>query len=275
MGNLLERQLLARFSRIFWQARGRGCKAVETNCRRTLAIEPVHHKQPLVAVLKALLKRLREEDLPIHCVLLDREFYSVDVILALKGLRLPFLMPMVKKGKKLGKDGKPGGNRAFFARQISGFSRYTITSAAKKKVTVDVVVVCRNHAGKRGKHGREALVYVRWRVAGRPGQIRQLYRRRFGIETSYRQMHQAQIKTTSSDPRWRLFAVGLALLLRNLWIWVKNSSRETLAIRARIDKFFQLQFSLAKRMAPGVGSGCRESRESSGSGRDGVREAGK
>src|ERR1039457_752131 len=48
-------------------------------------------------------------------------------------------------------------------------------------------------------------------------QSRQLYRRRFGIETSYRQKNQAQAFTTSSDPVYRLLLEGVAYILRQVW----------------------------------------------------------
>ena len=47
-----------------------------------------------------------------------------------------------------------------------------------------------------------------------------VYRQRFGIETRYRQLHQARIKTSTRDPLLRLLFVGIALLLRNVWVWV-------------------------------------------------------
>ena len=47
-----------------------------------------------------------------------------------------------------------------------------------------------------------------------------MYRRRFGIETSYRQLNEACIKTTTRNPILRLLFVGIALLLRNVWVWV-------------------------------------------------------
>ena len=51
-------------------------------------------------------------------------------------------------------------------------------------------------------------------------QARQWYRRRFGIETSYRQMHECQGRTTTKDRTYRLLLVGLALLLRQVWVWL-------------------------------------------------------
>lgn len=52
-----------------------------------------------------------------------------------------------------------------------------------------------------------------------PAWVRQTYRRRSGIETSYRQMHQARIRTSSRRPLLRLLFVGLALILRNACVW--------------------------------------------------------
>jgi hypothetical protein len=40
------------------------------------------------------------------------------------------------------------------------------------------------------------------------------------IETSYRQLHQGRIRTCTRDPLLRLLYVGIALLLRNVWVWL-------------------------------------------------------
>ena len=50
--------------------------------------------------------------------------------------------------------------------------------------------------------------------------MQETYRQRFGIETSYRQMEQARIRTSTRDPLLRLLYVGVALILRNLWAWL-------------------------------------------------------
>ena len=54
-----------------------------------------------------------------------------------------------------------------------------------------------------------------------PHQIADEYRRRFGIETGYRLMNTVRARTTSTSAAWRLFLVALALLLLNLWAYVK------------------------------------------------------
>src|SRR5688500_19154400 len=67
------------------------------------------------------------------------------------------------------------------------------------------------------KHGCTLLGGVRHRPLS---WIRQAYRRRFGIEASYRQVHQAKIKTSSRNPVLRLLFAGVALVLRNVWVWL-------------------------------------------------------
>jgi hypothetical protein len=49
--------------------------------------------------------------------------------------------------------------------------------------------------------------------------IRGTYRRRFGIASSYRQAHQARMRTSRRQPAWHLLFMGVALVLRNVWGW--------------------------------------------------------
>lgn len=51
-----------------------------------------------------------------------------------------------------------------------------------------------------------------------PHQVFEMYRQRFGIETSYRQMYQVCARTTSRNPVIRLLLVGLAFVIFNLYI---------------------------------------------------------
>ena len=57
-------------------------------------------------------------------------------------------------------------------------------------------------------------------MRGAPRENHRRYRTRFGIEASYRQARQARIYTCTRDPRVRLVFMAVALLLRNLWVWV-------------------------------------------------------
>ena len=56
-----------------------------------------------------------------------------------------------------------------------------------------------------------------------PHQVYQHYRRRFGMESGYRQMHTVRARTTSPNPALRLLFIGLALVIYNLYISLRRT----------------------------------------------------
>ena len=189
--------------------------------RFTLALTYVRKGEKLEAIVKRLLQQAAKTGVKPRYVLLDRGFYSVGVIRYLQAARYPFLMPVVCRGRKVEHPKGPSGTRTFLTWKRSGWGSYTLTDAKKRKATVSICVQCRNYRGQWKRHGRQRLVYAFWGM--RPSSYRwvhETYRSRFGIESSYRQMHQARIRTCTRDPLLRLLFVGVALILRNVWVWL-------------------------------------------------------
>jgi putative transposase len=187
--------------------------------RFTIALTPIEYGEKMKPILQRLLALVRKTCVRPGLLLLDRGFYSIDVIRYLQQARVPFLMPAVARGRKP-KEGEPlTGIRAFQKWKTSGWDKHTLVSG-KQKATVSICVHCGNHRGKRKKRGRYAWVYAYWGF--RPGStrwVKDTYRSRFGIETSYRQLNEARIKTCTRNPVVRFFLIALALLLRNVWVW--------------------------------------------------------
>jgi hypothetical protein len=130
-------------------------------------------------------------------------------------------MPLPLRGRRADHPAGPSGSRVFAYAGRSGWGEYTLTNARGRPATVRVGIKCRNRRGERGRHGRERLVYAFWGLVPPSTEwLRQTYRRRFGIETSYRQMNQAKVTTCTRNPLVRLFLVGVALILRNVWAWL-------------------------------------------------------
>ena len=189
--------------------------------RFTLAVTWVTKGEPLAGVIGRLLRAARAVGLQPRYLLLDRGFCSVDVVRFLQHGRHPFLMPLPLRGRPLDHPDGPSGSRVFAAARRSGWGEYTMTNAAGRRATVGVCVKCRNWRGERGRHGRPRLVYAVWGLGPVSVEwVRQAYRTRFGIESSYRQMTQARVATTTRNPVVRLFLVGVALVLRNVWVWL-------------------------------------------------------
>jgi putative transposase len=213
--------------------------------RFTLALSYVRAGEKMQEVIKRLLQRCAQLEVRPGLVLLDRGFWSVGVIRYLKAAHYPFLMPVIARGKKADKPGGPSGTMAFQYWQKGGFDEYTLkeTGKAGKQAHVKIAVHVRYRKGRRGKKGKERLVYAYWGFE--PSGLRQLsetYRGRFGIETSYRQLNEAKAKTCSRSPAVRLFLVGLALLLRNVWVYLHHEVLSTPRRGRRLYNFQRLRF---------------------------------
>ena len=189
--------------------------------RYTVALTGVRKGESLKDVVQRLLRQAASVGVRPRLLLLDRGFYSVAVIRYLQAARHPFLMPVVCHGRSPKQRGGPTGSYVFRTWKKSGWSRYTLTNAKKQTATVSICVKCRNYRGERKRHGRQALIYASWGFRPpSPESVFTTYRLRFGIESSYRQMHGARIRTSTRRPVVRLLYVGIALVLRNLWVWL-------------------------------------------------------
>lgn len=213
---------------------------IQRGQRFTLAMRYVLAGEPLEQVTRGLLARCVQIGAKAGLVLVDRAFWTVEVIRHLQAARYPFLMPVITRGKKAGQPEGPSGTRVFQYWAKSGLAGYTLRqSGGGRKATVGIAVYVRYRRGRRGKHGKQRLAYAFW--GWRPGSARQAhesYRKRFGIETSYRQLGEGKAKTCSRSPAVRLFLVGVALLLRNVWVWLHW---EVLAQRRRGPRRLRLE----------------------------------
>ena len=58
------------------------------------------------------------------------------------------------------------------------------------------------------------VVHLDWSVK----KVAQRFRRRFGIERTYRQLAPLRARTTSRNPALRFFLLGVGFLLLNIWV---------------------------------------------------------
>jgi hypothetical protein len=194
---------------------------VEHGQRYTLAITWVRRHESTVTVLNRLLAQIRELAVQIKFFLLDRAFFNVPVVEFLQRENCPFLMPVMFRGRRP-KPGRKATGLRLIKKQKAGWYRHTMKNRGRE-VTVSVCVGYRTHKNRKDrKQVKQKLLFAAWKVYGSPTSIRERYRRRFGIETSYRQMRQARIYTCTRNPRLRLLFVALALLLRNVWVWIHS-----------------------------------------------------
>jgi hypothetical protein len=171
-------------------------------------------------VVAALLDQMASRGLAVRGVVLDSGFDSAETILLLQGRGLCYAVPLRKKG------GGANPRNDWFLRPEGDVSRLTWKAkrGSRRQVSTLAVVRVRKRGGKAqvlafgGWGSAEAgrAVRRRARLAGRK------YGSRFGIETSYRQMNEGKAATTKKDAAYRLLLVGVALLLRQAWVWLSG-----------------------------------------------------
>lgn len=195
---------------------------VRKNRRVTLALHYVRQGESLVAVLNTLKGYLDQRGLKVKLWLADRAFCHVA---ALKWFdqQPEAIVPMMARGKK----DPPSASRVLFEGKVSHWTDYTMRSSKVGELTFPVAVARRYSRRSRSSRKRLAPTTLVYAVVGKKvrsqnyhrslDSVVALYKSRFGIESSYRQMNQARLRTSSRSPALRLLAVAIAFLLRNLW----------------------------------------------------------
>lgn len=185
--------------------------------RYTVGLLPIEGTCRPHAVAAALLAQLDAHGIRLRGVVLDSGFDSGETLLLLQERGLAYTVPLRRKGR--------GDNRrnACFALPVGTVTTVDwVTEQSHRPVQTAAVVVRRP-----GDDQVHVYAFGGW-TAGRAAaaaaaaarQARSWYRRRFGIESSYRQLHECQGRTTATDGAYRLLLVGLALLLRQVWVWL-------------------------------------------------------
>jgi putative transposase len=186
---------------------------IQKNKRYTLAIKHVRKGENLTDVIDFLLDEVAGSGLRVKSLLLDREFYNINVINHLQGRNIPFIIPCVLRGRS-------GGIRNLFIGRKSYFTTYTMKSG-KKQATFQVNVVVKY---SKGKYKHKGARYFGYAVHGMDIPVAETftqYRKRFGIESSYKLKNLALPRTSTPNPVLRLLYMGLAFLLVNVWIYVQ------------------------------------------------------
>lgn len=180
--------------------------------RYTVALTPLTPKTKPHEIVQCLLKQITDQGLKIQGVTLDSAFDSGDTLLLLQERGLAYSVPLRRKGT-----GRNARNACFEGKHNQVRWLEWTTEKTRRQVRTRTLLW-------KGRAKTMVFAFQGWRgdrarnVHQRAERMRQLYRRRFGIETSYRQKNQAQAMTTSRDPVYRLLLEGLGYLLRQIWV---------------------------------------------------------
>jgi len=165
-----------------------------------------------IEAIQQCVKLIRDIGLKIRCLCLDREFYVGEIFQYLQNERIPHIVPVPKKGAKLKQNLSGKASKTF---------KYTLNEESKNPVELVITDCVVYLKGKKGKRGMKHHAFVVFGVSASPRYIREVYRHRFAIESTYRIRNIPRPKTTSKKPNIRYFYSLIASLIQNYWVSIK------------------------------------------------------
>ena len=204
-----------------------------------LPVNPLSDKTKLVDRLLTEAKRMH---IRINLVLLDRGFFSQQIIKILEKHQLRFLFPVIKN--KLVKKMITGAHKS-----KNYVHKYKFSKGKKPTASFTIFFML-------DQDSRERQIWKRYHVYGTNLPVTnnnrhvfaEIYRKRWNIETSFRVEKQEFLtQTTSKSYRFRLFIFLVAVLLYNLWIVARIEFGETFYVRRWKISIFQMIYSLPVR----------------------------
>ncbi len=188
---------------------------IKNGHRLTLAIKFVLPHETAKEIVEYLLNQMRRLEIKAKCVYLDRGFASMEMVRYLKASQQSAIVACPIRGKT-------GGLRALCVGRKSYRTSHIFKSAKHGAEEAEMAMFKGfTTSTRKGKKERKAkwLAYI---LVGCDEQmsakkVKEKYRKRFGIEASYRCAKKVRGWTTSANAAYRFMLLGMSFLLTNIW----------------------------------------------------------
>ncbi len=199
-------------------------QAVDSPVNATLGCIPLTREDFDADFVRKFVNILRKSNIMYRLFLLDREFYSVDIMTEMYRAGKKFLMPAIKNATV-----KNAIEAAHAAGKTKGscVSDFTITNRKGKTASFNLVIVPSAMHGQEGKTVVEQYVAFATNLPF-SNALHEIdtaspdYRKRWGIETGYRQIEQIRAKTISRNQDIRLLVFFVSVFVYNMWAIERN-----------------------------------------------------
>jgi len=178
--------------------------------RLTLAVRYILPEDDTLETLKILLERLKMLGFSAKILYLDKGFASTAIVNYLTSQKQPAIIANPIRGKK-------GGTRALCRGRSSYKTLYTFTDGTQAMIAMKASLVPDDTGKRRRKWLSFIIILLDWSV----DKIHDEYRRRFGVECSYRLLRRLRATTTSRNPVLRFFLLSVGLILVNAWVFLR------------------------------------------------------
>ncbi len=188
---------------------------IKNGHRLTLAIKFVVPDDSTKEVVEYLLEQLQTVEIRIKCLYLDRGFGTIEIARYLKQIKQTAIVACPIRGSK-------GGTAALCVGRKSYRTNHIFKSQKHGKEEVEMAMFKGfTRTTKKGKKVRKAkwLAYILIEADEKLSAktVKQRYRKRFGVEASYRCAKKVRGWTTSPNAAYRFMLIGMSFLLTNVW----------------------------------------------------------
>lgn len=197
--------------------------ALVSGKRVILGVIPIYQRKDIYQLVIELIAKIRKSRIKIRFLTADKGFFDSRLIKFLKNRGIQYIihMPRTKQIKK---------------RELVIGKRFVYTTNNHKRseqISFDVVVAY----DEIKKHKYLFATNISYRA----NTILKLFRKRWGIETSYRVSNEFLARTTSKNYTIRMFLYMFAVLMYNLWVLLNYFFR---IFKLRSVKVISLKISL-------------------------------
>lgn len=183
--------------------------------RLTLGIKFVVPDENAKEIVKYLLNQLKKIEIESRCLYLDRGFASIEVARYLKEIKQKAIIASPIRGQTGGLKALCVGRKSYRTKHVFKSQKHgaeELEMAMYKGFTTTT---------KKGKKVRKAkwLAYILIECEENLSakKVKENYRKRFGIEASYRCAKKVRGWTTSANAAYRFVLIGMSFLLTNIW----------------------------------------------------------
>jgi putative transposase len=186
--------------------------------RVTLAMTYVLPEDSNLSIVQRLLQRMQQLGFAPGVVYMDKEFCEGPIVRYLTQARIPAILACTIRGTT-------GGTRALCRGRKGYCTDYTFTDGTAARLALLPARVPDETGHRHLKWLAFVVIHLDWSAK----KVAQRYRRRFGIESSYRQFGRLRARTASRNPAFRFLLLGLALLLLNIWVMLRWTATRLIA----------------------------------------------
>ncbi len=188
---------------------------IKNGHRLTLGIKFMKPDETAKEALEYLLKQLKRLDIKAKCLYLDRGFGVIEIARYLKEINQTAIVACPIRGKT-------GGLKALCVGKKSYRTKHVFKSQKHGEEEVEMAMFKGfTNTTKKGKKVRKAkwlaymLINCEPKISAK--KVKENYRKRFGIEASYRCAKKVRGWTTSPNAAYRFVLMGMSFLLTNIW----------------------------------------------------------